>query len=249
MKHLKKYKIFEAEIKRTFDEWLKNPKASKKDSFDYQFEFPVKKVFNIDESNLDIDNIADYLKKERGCNLYRDIANEIDLSSGLDEDEEIPTISEEEVKSNIDQYFDTWLAQEYNNDMAKFFRMYDLDFEEDHLSEENFEDLKDNFNESHLENYYTYREYNHDFKILSLEVTKLKNGNKIVGEIKIDRELTDDEMESVEDYLVGQCSDGWGEGFEQSQEKEKIKGLNFYVSIKPWWSDGYPEWYLNFNQK
>ena len=38
MKHLK---IFEAEIKRTFDEWLKNPQAKRTESI-YTFEFPRK---------------------------------------------------------------------------------------------------------------------------------------------------------------------------------------------------------------
>ena len=47
MKHLK---IFEAEIKRTFGEWLQNPKAKSRESI-YTFEFPVKKVFNVDEGN------------------------------------------------------------------------------------------------------------------------------------------------------------------------------------------------------
>jgi len=248
MKHIKTYKIFEAEIKRTFGDWLKNPKAPKKDEFTYQFEFPVKKVFNINEGNIDLDNLADYLKQEKGCDLYQDIANEIDLSSGMEEDEETPEVSKEEVRANFSEYFDTWIKQVYNNDMSKFFRMYDLDFEESHLTEEDFENLRDNFNESNLEKYYTYKEYNHDFQIIFMKVTELKDNNKIIGEIKTNRELTEDETESVKDYLIGQCSDGWGESYEESQEKEKILGLSFYVSIKPWWSDGYPEWYLEVNE-
>ena len=248
MRHIKKYRIFETEIKRSFGEWLKNPKAPRKGEFTYQFEFPVKKVFNIDEDKMDLDNLADYLKQEKGCDIYQDIANEIDLRVGLEEDEEIPSVTKDEVRANINEYFYTWIEQQYNNDMSRFFRMYDLDFEDSYLSEEDFEDLKEDFNSQELEKNYTFKEYNHDFKIFSIMITTLQDNNRVVGEIKTNRELTQDEIDAVKDYLEGQCSDGWGEKYEQSQEKEKISGLSFYVSIKPWWNDGYPEWYLEVNE-
>ena len=75
MKHIK---LFEAEIRKSFMDWLKDPKAPKQESI-YTFEFPVKKVFNINESRgLDSDSLIDYLKYERGNDICKDIANELE---------------------------------------------------------------------------------------------------------------------------------------------------------------------------
>ena len=80
-----------------------------------------------------------------------------------------------------------------------------------------------------------------------VEVNNNKNYMVIFGgDILISRELSQDEIDSIKDFLEGQCSDGWGETYEQtSQDKEEVNGLNFYVNIKTWWGDGYPEWYLD----
>jgi len=53
--------------------------------------------------------------------------------------------------------------------------------------------------------------------ITSIIVDAESQGNKIVSKttIKASRELTDEELENVKDYINGQFSDGWGEGFEQ----------------------------------
>lgn len=254
MKHLKKYKIFEAEIKRTFGEWLENPKAPSKSSFIYEFKFPVRKEFNFNDNDYDTETLLDFIRTERGDNVYKQIA--VDLSNNFtitdieDEDQENEetrgvTLTERDVKANLDQYFEEWLKQEYDDHMDKFLRMYDLDSEDDYISEDDFESLKEDFNESKLEQYYTSKEYNQDFEIHDMKVNKLQMPNIVIGTFETDRKLNEDEIESIRDYISGQCSDGWGEGFEQQQEKEEISGLTFYVSIKSWWSEGYPEWYLN----
>lgn len=253
MKYLKK--IFEAEIKRTFDEWLQNPQAKRHESI-YTFEFPVKKVYNIDEGNgLDGDNLIDFLKYERGNDICKDIANELDLGYGLagdfDDEEEYqaPKLSSSEVRANFDEYFERWIEQVYNNDMSKFYRMYDLDFEELEIGKDELDAIKTTFNQEDLKQYYPYREFNQDFKIIRMEITGMKDENIIVGEIETNRDLTPDEIDSIKDYLTGQCSDGWGEGLSQEQEKEEKHGLKFFVNISPWWSGGFPNWYLEIKQK
>lgn len=248
MRHLK---LFEAEIKRTFDEWLKNPQAKRFESI-YTFEFPVKKIYNINEGNgLDGESLIDFLKYERGNDICQDIANELEpeyMGAGdfddEDEDYEVEKITRSEVEANFDNYFDQWIEQQFNNDTSKFFRMYDLDYEDLDINEEEFESIKDSFNEEDLKQFYPYREYNQDFKIIKMEITELKDGNIIVGKIETNRDLTDDEKDSIKDYLEGQCSDGWGEGFSQNTEDETSHGLKFTTFISTWWNQGYPEWYL-----
>jgi hypothetical protein len=248
MKHLK---LFEAEIKRTFTDWLKDPKAPRYESI-YRFEFPSKKVFNLDEGSIDVDNLKEFLQYERGCDICQDIANELDLGIMVgdfeDEDYEEPTLTKKEVEANLDEYFWSWIEQSFKNDMSRFFRLYDLDFEEDEIDKDDFESIRDSFNESKLEQYYTYREYNHSFKILKIEVTGMKDDNIIEGVIETNRELSDDEIESVKDYLTGQCSDGWGEGIEQDSDSKEIYGLKFWINLKVWWMDGYPNWYLKIEK-
>lgn len=46
-------------------------------------------------------------------------------------------------------------------------------------------------------------------------------------------ELRPEELRALGEYVMGQCSDGWGEGFEQNEFK--IDGEEYYVST---WSRG-----------
>ena len=41
------------------------------------------------------------------------------------------------------------------------------------------------------------------------------NNNKANANVKATRELTNEELEIVKDYIIAQYADGWGEGFEQ----------------------------------
>lgn len=236
MKHIK---IFEAEIKRSFQDWLKNPKNT-----ELTFEFPVRKVFNADESNLDLLKMVDYLKYQNGINLYKDISNELRNEVEDDEDDNNYELSEVDVKRNFDEHFDKWIDQQYNGDMSKFFRMYDLDHIENEINEEDFDSLKESFNSEDLKEYYPYKEMNQDFKILKMEITSIKSDNIVVGEIVVDRTLTEDEILSISDFIEGQCSDGWGEGFSQEQEVEITDGFRFLTRIETWWGQGFPNWYI-----
>lgn len=252
MKHIKSYKLFEADIKRTFDEWLQDPKAPSQE-FIYQFEFPVKKSYRVNESRLDVEDLIHFFKYEQGFDICNEIANEIELeyTTNLDEDEDEDldvSVSKEEVHSNFSQYFDQWIEQKFEGDIEKFFRMYNLEYETIDLNEKDFIKIKDDFNKNDLKRYYTYKEYNHDFKIEKLEITELQGKNTITGVIKTDRKLQQDEIDSIKDYIEGQCSDGWGEGFEQNIEKEKINKIPFLIVLKPWWGDGYPQWSLEIKE-
>lgn len=251
MNHIKTFKLFESEIKRDFDEWLKDPKAPR-EALKYQFEFPAKKVYNINEDRWNPDAIANFLRIERGNNIYQQIATDLSSnysSTSFDEDDDDESsgvsLTEREIKSNFSEFFEEWIKQEYEDKMDQFYRMYDLDFDETELNIEDFESIKDDFNEYGLEKYYTAKEYGYDFSLLNMRIDDLEGSNIIRGSFESTRTLSEDEIESVKDYITGQCSDGWGEGFSQNEEKEVIHDLSFFVSIKPWWNEGYPSWYLN----
>ena len=64
------------------------------------------------------------------------------------------------------------------------------------------------------------------FRVQSIQNTP---GGTLYGRICVQTEgaLTPEEIEEVREYIIGQCSDGWGEGFEQ--RGIKTKNGNLYV--------------------
>lgn len=63
-----------------------------------------------------------------------------------------------------------------------------------------------------------------------------KEGYKVITTFLIttNEDLTADEVDWLEKFITGQCSDGWGEGFEQYPIKDE-DGENWYVST--WHTD------------
>jgi hypothetical protein len=51
-----------------------------------------------------------------------------------------------------------------------------------------------------------------------------------VAECKVSKDLTQDEMDSLKDYVIGQASDGFGESLEQREIKDS-EGNEIYVSL------------------
>jgi len=235
MKYILKYNESKTQ---TFVDWLKDIEDHKINENRYKFEFPVKKIFNIDDK-VDIDNIPKFLKEEKEIDICEVIANEIELGFLKKGD-----IFLEEVEANFKKYFKDWIEQKFDGDITRFYRMYDLDFEKLEISEADFEKLKSSFNSLNLEGEYPYREFGHDFTIESITIESIIDGNIIKGNIITNRELVNDEIDSITDFITGQLSDDWGQSIVENII-ENIHGIKFNTFIVVWWSDGYPGWYLN----
>lgn len=79
---MKYLKIFEAEIKKSFTDWLKNPKAPTKiqDKYNYIFAKPVR----LQEELVDTGDFSTYLllkfiEEENGEDIFRQISSELDV--------------------------------------------------------------------------------------------------------------------------------------------------------------------------
>jgi hypothetical protein len=88
---------------------------------------------------------------------------------------------------------------------------YPGDYLSGRTSEDMYEIIKSDFNGSELEQHFD------DFHIQSIRLVgdDFYDGEFLEIEIKTVEELDNDKIQKIKDYLEGQFSDGWGEGFEQ----------------------------------
>jgi len=127
---------------------------------------------------------------------------------------------------------DSDLIEEYANEEFGSWNRFIEEFKlEDQITildtreqKEIFDILKDDFNGENM------IEYFEDFELSSMEIVgnNFEDGYFIL-EVGTIEDLSDEKIKVLKDWIEGQMSDGWGEGFEQ----EEINGF----SVSPWWNE------------
>ena len=162
-----------------------------------------------------------------------DFEDEDDYQSEYDEWEE-RSGELEKYENDDNELLDEYVGDEFSswdsflNDFAIDALIDDTDMNR-HDKQEIFTKLQEDWNKSDMVQYFDEAE---ELGIANMQVVgdNFKKG-KFTIEVKVSKDLTEDELTIVEDWISGQCSDGWGEGFEQ----QEIGEGNWSVST--WWGD------------
>jgi len=201
MKYIKNYRLFE------------NSESTK--TFSYLFSSPISVIQHYDENNQDLEQVFNYITDEQGHDIIEEMAGELD-------------ITKDEFLDDIDDNFDKYLNRRYGGGRGKgnpYERFFDEYFGgETDIEDEEYEDLVNSFNEEDLKEYF---DEEVDFKILKMEAEHSKSYTRMFNvKVETDKDLTDEDIQKVKDYLTGQYSDGFGEGYEQQIIKAKLEPLN-----------------------
>jgi hypothetical protein len=255
---MKKLKYYEAFLGAEQEKLI--PEPLERDINKILFKIPVKVRKEVDENifsyGYDVDDIVRKLEDEgfdaswlrwdynswKDSKLYEfgdedepdreDFEDEDDYNAEYEDwkEREDARIKFEETAE--DELFEEWAMEQFGG-WSRFLDEFELDSTIDNVldkyeQEEIFDILKDDFNEVNLAEYFDEAE---ELGILDMKVIghNFEDG-KFTVEVTTTEDLNDEQIEKVRDYIEGQCSDGWGEGFEQHEIGEG----RWYVST--WWS-------------
>lgn len=210
MRHIKTFKLFENT-------------ENNDNSISYQFISPVIADMDFREENFwnnaySKRELENYLNSE---GLMSDFIYQLEYFIGDNElgDEPFEDALTKYIEENYTNYWDFYdneVIPKNITDITSYVRDSAL----------LYESIKEDFNQSNLSEYFEY------FELISIEMVgedfeNYKNCDCILVEVKSLRELSEGELKMVKDYLTGQYSDGWGEGFEQHErERWFIKTWN-----------------------
>lgn len=243
MKIIKKFEAFLGSENK-----INLPEPVQTDLYTYEFKVPVKVSLDFDESIFyNYSNIND---------IAREIENKYDIDTlwlpnqfeswkedkinEIGEEPELDDYEYEEWKEQYDKYEneeDSELLYNFADDefgnWDNFLKEFEIDSRindiiDARVQKEIFDNLKEDFNEDDLTKYFDDAD---KLGISSMQVIghNFDDEGKFHIEVKTTKKLNDNELDEIKDYIEGQCSDGWGEGFEQTPIE------NLYVS--PWWAD------------
>jgi len=206
MKFIKSFKIFEdIHDHHIYDDSLKN-------TFTYLFSSPIYVIQHYDDNNQDLEQVLNYITDEEGHDIIEEMSEFLDMSK-------------DEFIDNIDDNFDEYLKRRYGK-KSGMGSVYDKFFDnyfggETDIEDEEYEDLVNAFNEEDLGQYF---DEEVDFKILKMEAEHSKAYTRMFNvKVETNKDLNEEDIKKVKDYLTGQYSDGFGEGYEQQIIKSKVE--------------------------
>lgn len=196
----------------------------------YNFEIPVEVSYCIDESNLTIESIRDLKKIQKKY--------DVDLDFVIDEYEYKVDMEEESMDDNDDymgmtkeEIFDLVITELWSEIMEALTVDIKLNELDEHDVEKVFKLTSKSFNDSNLQKYFK----NKNIVIESMTMTNFdREKSKFYVEVITEKKLKSDEIEEIRKFIDGQCSDGWGEGFEQQDISRHLDEDERYVYIKTW---------------
>lgn len=193
----------------------------------YKFSIPIKILYYIDETNIEIESIKDIKKLQKKYDIDLDfVIDEFEYKMDINDensqdDEEYLSITKEEI-------FDSVINELWDDILPSLNMDYDLSDIDDKTVEKIFKVVSNNFNNSKLQQYY--KQFDIEIKMDGFNI----DDSLLYVSVYSDKNLNDDDLEDIRKFIDNQCSDGWGEEFEKNDISSDIDENDRYVYVKTW---------------
>lgn len=193
----------------------------------YKFSIPIKILYYIDETNIEIESIKDIKKLQKKYDTDLDfVIDEFEYKMDINDensqdDEEYLSITKEEI-------FDSVLNELWDDILQSLNMDYDLSDIDNKTVEKIFKVVSNNFNNSKLQQYY--KQFDIEIKMDGFNI----DDSLLYVSVYSDKNLNDDDLEDIRKFIDNQCSDGWGEEFEKNDISSDIDENDRYVYVKTW---------------
>lgn len=193
----------------------------------YKFSIPIKILYYIDETNIEIESIKDIKKLQKKYDTDLDfVIDEFEYKMDINDensqdDEEYLSITKEEI-------FDSVINELWDDILPSLNMDYDLSDIDDKTVEKIFKVVSNNFNNSKLQQYY--KQFDIEIKMDGFNI----DDSLLYVSVYSDKNLNDDDLEDIRKFIDNQCSDGWGEEFEKNDISSDIDENDRYVYVKTW---------------
>lgn len=135
------------------------------------------------------------------------------------------------------EYFVEWLNDNYDTNRNDFISTVDISSIDKKQIDNLLNDLISDFNKNNLEDFITKDDIKQPKRVTSIRATYYDTKEEMFYiEVKILGEPSDITIKGIKDFIEGQCSDGWGEGYSQKEQNNyfidtwiyggKEKGIN-----------------------